>query len=94
MNVTVDSRAMAILRRLLDDEGGDAVVRIREAKLGTGCRTIVILRAGIDEREDNDFTTEVDSIPFVMSEDIADQYGLDFKISLDESGMPVAEAAS
>ena len=54
---------------------------------------MIVLRASIDEREDEDVETEVDSVPFVISEEIADQYGRDYAISLDEHGMPVIEAS-
>jgi len=53
-----------------------------------------VLRASIDEREDDDVEAEVGSIPFVTTEEIVEQYGEDFTISLDESGMPVVDAAA
>lgn len=36
MNITITDDAAAKLRALLDDEGDEAVVRIREAKVGAG----------------------------------------------------------
>ncbi len=36
MNISITDEANARLRELLDEEGGDAVVRIREAKVGAG----------------------------------------------------------
>jgi len=35
MNVTMNSGVAEKFRELLDEEGGDAVVRIREAKVGS-----------------------------------------------------------
>ena len=36
MNINITADAASRLRELLDEEGGDAVVRIREAKVGAG----------------------------------------------------------
>lgn len=36
MNITINAEAAAKLRELLDTEGSDAVVRVREAKVGSG----------------------------------------------------------
>ena len=36
MKLTITDDAAAKLRALLDSEGGDAVVRVREAKVGAG----------------------------------------------------------
>lgn len=52
-----------------------------------------MLRLSIDEREDDDVEGEANSLPFVISEDLADQYGLDFSVDLDEEKMPVVVAA-
>ena len=43
-----------------------------------------MLRLSIDERETGDMEGVVDAIPFVINEDLADQYGTKFAISLDE----------
>ncbi|MDR2574315.1 MAG: hypothetical protein LBC94_08275 [Desulfovibrio sp.] len=51
-----------------------------------------MLRLSIDEREDEDKEGEVNSLPFVISEELADQYGENFSVSLDENQMPVVEA--
>lgn len=53
---------------------------------------MIVLRASIDEREDGDVETEMDAVPFAISEEIADQYGSNYAISLDEQGMPVVTA--
>jgi hypothetical protein len=47
----------------------------------------------IDERRDEDVEGEVESLPFVISDFLADQYGKDFVIVLDEYGMPDVSAA-
>jgi Fe-S cluster assembly iron-binding protein IscA len=36
MNIAITDEAAARLRELLEEEGGDAVVRIRETKIGDG----------------------------------------------------------
>ncbi|MDR0466994.1 MAG: hypothetical protein LBH94_06520 [Deltaproteobacteria bacterium] len=43
-----------------------------------------MLRLSIDERENDDIESEIDAIPFVINEDLADQYGRAFAIALDE----------
>ncbi len=43
----------------------------------------------IDERDDDDMASEVESLPFVINKDLADQYGTSFSISLDPHQMPV-----
>ena len=48
-----------------------------------------MLRASIDEREDDDIALEAGSVPFVISEEIVTQYGREYAISLDEHGLPV-----
>lgn len=44
----------------------------------------------IDEREDPDEEREiqVDGMPFVVSNDVIDSYGLKYNIFVDEKGMP------
>lgn len=53
-----------------------------------------MLRLSIDERESDDVSGEADSIPFVTSEDFAEQYGNSFNIALDENHVPCVEVAS
>lgn len=89
MKVTLEDGVADLLRNLLREEGADAAIRLREAKIGNACKSVIVLRAGVDERERDDVETVADSIPIVMSEDFADLYGQDYAISLDEHGMPV-----
>jgi len=49
----------------------------------------VVLRLGIDEREEDDLETEVGSLPFVINRDLVDQYGGRFLVSLDKNRKPV-----
>ncbi|MCL1939498.1 MAG: ErpA-related iron-sulfur cluster insertion protein [Desulfovibrionaceae bacterium] len=94
MNVKMNNGVAEKFRALLKEEGGDAAVRIRETKVGTACKARIVLRASIDdEREDDDVVAEIDSIPFVINEELVEQYGLDFVITLGEDGMPEVEAA-
>lgn len=46
----------------------------------------------IDEREDDDLEGDVNSLPFVINEELADQYGVNFSISLDENQLPTVAA--
>ena len=47
---------------------------------------------GIDEREDDDLETEVGQLRFVINQDLADQYGGRFLVSLDKDGIPMVAA--
>jgi len=94
MNVTVTPEAAARLRTLLDDEGEDAVVRVRESKVGSPCKRKFVLKLSIDMREDEDVEAVVDSLPFVINPDLVDQYGQNFSVTLDEHQMPTVAAQS
>ncbi|MEG2173436.1 MAG: hypothetical protein RRY29_09280 [Desulfovibrionaceae bacterium] len=48
----------------------------------------------IDTREDEDVTGEAQSLPFVINEDLAEQYGENFSVSLDESNVPTVDVVS
>ena len=93
MNVKMNDGVADKFRFLLKEEGGDAVVRIRETKIGPPCKAKLIFVASIDEREDGDVAGEIDAIPFVINEELVEQYGEDFVISLGENGIPVIEVA-
>lgn len=94
MNITVTTEAATKLRALLDEEGEDSVVRVRETKIGSACKSKFVLKLSIDEREDDDVETEVESIPFVINKELVDQYGKSFSVSLDEHGLPSVAALS
>lgn len=47
-----------------------------------------MLRLSIDEREDEDIEGEVQSLSFVISEEMADQYGSAYSVFLNEEGIP------
>lgn len=93
MQITLKDGVAKKFRDLLDLEGEDAVIRIREVKVGAACKAKIMLRASIDERNDEDVEVETDSIPIVLDEELVDQYGTAYTISLcPESGIPVVEA--
>ncbi|MDR3175489.1 MAG: ErpA-related iron-sulfur cluster insertion protein [Desulfovibrio sp.] len=92
MNISITADAADKLSSLLKKEGGDAVVRIREGKVGSACRCKIVLKLSIDEREDEDVEGQAASLPFVISEDLADQYGEKFSVSLDGNQLPTVEA--
>lgn len=54
----------------------------------------MVLRLSIDEREEQDVTGETKTIPFVAAEDVVEQYGVRFSVTLDEYLMPVVVAGA
>ena len=91
--VTVDEDVLARLREMLEDEDDDSCVRVREYKLGGGCRTRIILGLGIEEmEEDEDEKIEVEGVPFIADADFLLRYGREFKASFNEEGQMVVEA--
>lgn len=80
----------AKFRTLLDDEGEDAVVRIRETKVGGGCKSRIVLKVSIDEREDPDDEVEVmvEGVPVVASNDVIESYGEVYDFFVDDHDMP------
>ena len=80
------------LQTLLKNEHNeDTVLRIKETKVGAGCKSHIELRLGIDEREDSEEEQELtlENIPFVVGNDVIDSYGEKFSISLNEDQFPV-----
>lgn len=92
LNITVSADAVARLKNLLENEDGDACVRIRETQVGTPCKRQIVLRLSIDEREDDDVGGQAAGLPFAASPDLLEQYGERFSVSLDENQMPVVAA--
>ena len=88
LNIKVTSEAAARLRAIVDEEGKDAVVRVRETKCGAGCKSAIVLRLSIDEREDEDVEGEAEALSFVIAQDLVDTYGNNFFVSLDENQVP------
>lgn len=91
MKIKVNDAAAKRLAELLKEEGGDAVVRIREVQSGTPCKRKTELRLSIDEREDSDVDGQASALPFVINEDLADQYGKSFVVEMDAEGTPVVK---
>lgn len=81
MNIAMDAAIIDKLRRLLANEDDDAVVRVRETKIGSACKARTVLRLSIDTREDDDVEAEIQSMPFVMNEDLVDQYGENLQVT-------------
>lgn len=79
---------------LKEEDSDDAIFRIRETKVGGGCKSRIELRVSLDEREDPDEEKEVqiDGIPFVVSNEVIDSYGLKYSIFVDENDMPGVRA--
>ena len=79
---------------LKEEDSDDAIFRIRETKVGGGCKSRIELRVSLDERDDPDEEKEVqiDGIPFVVSNEVIDSYGLKYSIFVDENDMPGVRA--
>lgn len=84
MNITMAGDAADKLRALLDEKGPEARIRVRETKIGCACKSKIVLRLSIDERQDEDIEGTASALPFVIHQDIVDQYGTAFIVSLDE----------
>ena len=91
LHITIVPEVAAKFRELLKEEASeDAVFRIRETKVGGGCKSHMELRVSLDEREDPEEEQElqVEGIPFVVGNDEIDSYGLTYTIFVDENDMP------
>ena len=89
LEITLSQEAIAKFKALLTEEDNeDAVYRIREAKVGCACKSHMELRMGIDEREEEEQETNVEGIPFFISNDVIDIYGSRYSIDLDENKLP------
>lgn len=77
-------------KELLAEEGDDAVVRIRETKVGGGCKSRIVLKVSIDEREDPDEEVEItiDGVPIVANNDVIESYGEVYEFFVDDHNMP------
>ena len=81
MNIAMNTEIVGKLRQLLASEDDDSVVRIRETKIGSACKARTVLRLSIDMREDEDLESEIEAIPFVMNEELAEQYGTNLVVN-------------
>lgn len=78
---------------LASEDDDDAVFRIKETKVGGGCKSHMELLVGIDEVEDDDQKVQVEGLPFVISEDVVDSYGSSYEIYTDtDKGQPAVRA--
>lgn len=94
LEITVSAEVVKKFKSILSEENNeDAVFRIRETKVGGGCKSHMELRVSIDEREDPDEEQEikVDGLPFVVSNEVIDSYGEKFSVAADENGMPAVK---
>ncbi len=81
--VTVEPDVLAKFKQLFEDEGNDeAKFRIKEVKVGGGCKSHIELRVSLDEAEDPDEEVylDVDGVPFVISNDMLESYGDAYRI--------------
>lgn len=79
-----------------EEDNDDAVIRIRETKVGGGCKSRIVLKVSIDEREDPDEEQEivVDGIPIVINNEVIDGYGEEYEFYVDDHNMPAVRSAS
>jgi iron-sulfur cluster insertion protein len=77
------------------EDNEDAVFRIRETKVGGGCRSRMELRVSIDEREDADEEKEVqiDGMTFLAHNNVIESYGNKFTIFIAECGNLAVKAS-
>lgn len=91
--VEVDNETLEKLRQMVADEDDGACVRLREYKLGGGCRTRLMLGLAIEEMdEDEDEKIEINGVPFIAESDFLQRYGKEFKASFNDEGQMVVEA--
>lgn len=90
LQITILPEIAAKFKELLEEEGEDAVVRIRETKVGGGCKSRIVLKVSIDEREDPDDEEEVvvEGVPIVASNEVIESYGNVYEFFVDEHNMP------
>lgn len=90
LQISLPADIAAKFKELLAEEGEDAVVRIRETKVGGGCKSRICLKVSIDEREDPDDEVEVvvDGVPIVASNDVIESYGEVYDFFVDDHNMP------
>ncbi len=92
LHITLSPEAAAKLQGLLKEEDNeDAVLRIREVKVGAACKSRFELRLSIDEREDPQQEQEAafQSMPFVLSNEVVDTYGTAYSITLNADQFPI-----
>ena len=97
LNITLSREAVVKLQGLLaEEDSDDAVLRIREVKVGCGCKSHIALRLSIDEREDSDEEQEAVfvSMPFVVNNEVVDTYGDTYSITLNEDQFPIVTPVS
>lgn len=90
LKVDIDPAIASKLKKLIEEEDNeDAVIRIRETKVG-GCKSRIVLNISIDEREDPDEEVEinVDGVPIVAGKDVIDGHGEEYELYIDEHDMP------
>ena len=80
LEITVPPEVLSKFEELLKEEDSDdAVVRIRETKVGGGCKSRIVLKVSIDERG---------GLPFVVNNEVIDAHGEKFEIFVNEAGVP------
>lgn len=95
LKMTLTDEAAQKLKTLLEEEGDDMCIRIRETQVGTPCKRKIVLRLSFDERGDDDVEGQAGSLPFVIEQELSEQYGLSFSVDLcAESGLPTVTPLS
>ena len=97
LKIKMPPEIVSKFKELIEEEDNDdAVIRIREAKVGGGCKSRICLKVSIDEREDPDEEQEVvvEGIPIVVNNDVIDGYGEEYEMYVDDHNMPAVRSAS
>lgn len=83
LKISIEPKIIEKFKTLFaEEDNDDAMFRIREVKVGGGCKSHIELRVSIDEAEDADeeqYVT-VEGLPFVISNDVIDSYGENYEI--------------
>ena len=82
ITIAISDDAATKLRSLLDEEDVGAYVRIREYTTGSPCCLKKFLGLTIDEKNDEDVEGKAQDMAFVLEEDLVDQFGEKYSISL------------
>lgn len=90
LRILICKEAGDALKRILDDEGGDACIRLREFRNGSGWGDDLSITLGlcVDARDEDDLHVEVASLPFIMNSSLVNMHGCCFAVVLDKNNTP------
>lgn len=87
-NVTIQEGLTDKLQEMIEDEGDDYCVRLREFKIGSGWHSKIVLGLSIDEfNEDDDTKISINGIEIIAENEFIDKYGKDYTIAINENNV-------